>query len=66
MGSILLFSNMMVHRSYENMSDKIRWSMDLRYTVGDELSKLTLGQQLLLIHFKRRPRHPVSPTMGGR
>ena len=36
MGSILLFSNMMVHRSYENMSDKIRWSMDLRYTVGDE------------------------------
>ena len=23
----------MVHRSYENLSDKIRWSMDLRYTV---------------------------------
>ncbi len=33
LGSVLLFSNMLVHRSYENLSDKIRWSIDYRWTV---------------------------------
>ena len=33
-GGVLLFSNALVHRSYSNLSDKIRWSMDLRWQVG--------------------------------
>jgi len=31
MGSVLWHRNMMVHRSTENYSDKVRWSCDLRY-----------------------------------
>ena len=30
-GGVLLFSNALVHRSTENKSDMIRWSMDLRW-----------------------------------
>ncbi len=30
-GGLLLFSNSLIHRSTENQSDKIRWSMDLRW-----------------------------------
>ena len=30
-GSVLWHSNMMIHRSTENYSDKVRWSTDLRY-----------------------------------
>ena len=31
MGSMLWHSNTMVHRSTENTSDKVRWSVDIRY-----------------------------------
>ena len=31
MGSVLWHRNMMVHRSTENYSDKVRWTCDLRY-----------------------------------
>ncbi len=40
LGSVLLFTNMTVHRSYENVTDRIRWSMDWRWTVGYPLNKL--------------------------
>lgn len=30
-GGVLLFSNLLPHRSLPNMSDEIRWSLDLRY-----------------------------------
>jgi len=35
-GSILWHGNLMVHRSTENYSDKIRWSCDLRYQRPNE------------------------------
>jgi ectoine hydroxylase-related dioxygenase (phytanoyl-CoA dioxygenase family) len=31
MGSVLWLQNMIVHRSTENLSDKVRWTCDLRY-----------------------------------
>ena len=33
LGGVLLFSNALVHRSFPNNSDGIRWSMDLRWQV---------------------------------
>jgi hypothetical protein len=32
-GGVLLFSNSIVHCSYPNTSEGIRWSMDLRWQV---------------------------------
>jgi hypothetical protein len=31
LGSVLLLNNLIPHRSLENYSDKIRWSLDLRW-----------------------------------
>ena len=31
-GSVLLFNNLIPHRSTENFSDNIRWSLDLRWS----------------------------------
>ena len=42
LGSVLLFTNMTVHRSYENLSDKIRWSMDWRWTVQKTIFLINL------------------------
>ena len=33
-GSLLLFSNALVHRSLPNLGHQIRWSMDFRWQVG--------------------------------
>ena len=36
MGSMLWHRNTMIHRSTENTSDKVRWSVDIRYQRPDE------------------------------
>lgn len=35
-GSVLLFSNVLPHRSLNNFSDQIRWSLDLRWQRADK------------------------------
>ena len=38
MGSVVWHSNVLVHRSTENRSDKVRWSCDIRYQRPGETS----------------------------
>ncbi|ELT94126.1 hypothetical protein CAPTEDRAFT_227964 [Capitella teleta] len=35
-GGVLLFNNMIPHRSLENESDRVRWSLDLRWQKSDQ------------------------------
>jgi len=38
LGSVLMFNNWIPHCSTENLSEKIRWSLDIRYQRSDEIS----------------------------
>ena len=37
-GGVLFFSNTIVHCSYTNLSQNIRWSLDLRWQVNFEIT----------------------------
>ena len=45
-GSVLWHNNMMIHRSTENHSDKVRWSSDLRYQRPGEPTGFPEGSAL--------------------
>lgn len=48
-GSVLLLNNVIPHRSLNNFSDKIRWSIDLRWQNYNESSGFDHVKDLLLI-----------------
>ena len=45
-GSVLWHGNMMVHRSTENHSDRVRWTCDLRYQRPGEPTGMPAGSKL--------------------
>lgn len=48
LGSVLFINQLIPHRSTENFSDKIRWSMDLRWQKPGELSGLEDAESFLM------------------
>ncbi len=57
MGSVVWHSNVLVHRSTENRSDKVRWSCDIRYQRPGETSgypeDAALGKASLLVPMRK-------------
>ena len=70
MGSVVWHSNVLVHRSLENRSDRIRWSCDIRYQSPDEPSgypdDATLGKASRLVPMRsaRDPDLRPSPAQA--
>ena len=57
MGSVLWHQNMVVHRSTENHSDKVRWTCDLRYQRPGEPTGFPASTKL--VPMRRRPTIPT-------
>jgi ectoine hydroxylase-related dioxygenase (phytanoyl-CoA dioxygenase family) len=53
MGDVLLLNNLIPHRSTENLSDKIRWSIDLRWQRPGERSGFEGIKDCILMRTKR-------------
>jgi ectoine hydroxylase-related dioxygenase (phytanoyl-CoA dioxygenase family) len=53
MGDVLLLNNLIPHRSTENLSDKIRWSVDLRWQRPGEQSGFEGIKDCILMRTKR-------------
>ena len=56
-GSVLWHGNMMVHRSTENHSDKVRWTCDLRYQRPGEPTGMPAGSKLPPMRKSEDPHH---------
>jgi len=56
-GSILLLNNMIPHCSSENYSNKIRWSLDLRWQRPDESTGFEGMKESLLIRTEKDPNY---------
>jgi hypothetical protein len=54
-GSILLLNNIIPHRSTENYSDIIRWSIDLRWQRPDEPSGMEGIKECILLRRSTDP-----------
>jgi hypothetical protein len=54
-GSVLLLNNLIPHRSLENYSDIIRWSIDLRWQRPGEISGMEGIKNPILMRTKRDP-----------
>ena len=50
-GDVAFFTNLTIHASKENRSDRVRWSLDFRYHAAAET-------------LRRRPRSGAPPTSG--
>lgn len=57
-GSVLLFNNLIPHRSMENMSNDIRWSLDLRWFVFIGFRDRLSMQSFLRSTFRQKPEQP--------
>jgi hypothetical protein len=62
MGSLLLINQLIPHRSTENYSDKIRWSVDLRWQHPDEPSGFEQVKECILMRTARDPQHRIDWT----
>ena len=66
MGSVVWHSNVLVHRSAENLSDKVRWSCDIRYQRPGEPSGYpedgTLGKAARLVPMRKSDDPDYRPT----
>ncbi|MGO8688797.1 MAG: phytanoyl-CoA dioxygenase family protein [Thermoguttaceae bacterium] len=56
-GSLLLFNQLLPHCSTENFSDKIRWSVDLRWQRPDEFSGYEGIKDCILMRTARDPNY---------
>ena len=62
MGSLLLINQLIPHRSTENFSAKIRWSVDLRWQRPDEPSGFEKVKECILM---RTARNPATASTGA-
>jgi ectoine hydroxylase-related dioxygenase (phytanoyl-CoA dioxygenase family) len=58
-GSVLLFNNLIPHRSLDNLSDKIRWSLDLRWQRPDEPNGFYGLKDNILMVTSKSPDHVI-------
>ena len=66
MGSLLLINQLIPHRSTENFSDKIRWSVDLRWQRPDEPSGFDKVKECILMRTSRDPEYRIDWTAWAR
>ncbi|MHB8860841.1 MAG: phytanoyl-CoA dioxygenase family protein [Pirellulaceae bacterium] len=66
MGSLLLINQLIPHRSTENYSDKIRWSVDLRWQRPSECSGFEEIKECILMRTARDPHHQIDWTAWAR
>ena len=59
MGSFLLLNQLTPHRSTENLSDQIRWSVDLRWQRPTETSGFEGIKDCILMRTARDPQHRI-------
>ena len=59
MGSVLWHRNMIVHRSTENRSDKVRWTCDLRYQRPGEPTGFPAETKLVPMRRAREPERRI-------
>ena len=64
MGSLLLINQLIPHRSTENFSDIIRWSVDLRWQRTDEPSGFEKIKECILMRTARDPNYRIDWTAG--
>jgi hypothetical protein len=62
MGSLLLINQLIPHRSTENYSDKIRWSVDLRWQRPDEPTGFDQIKECILMRTARDPHYRIDWT----
>ena len=62
MGSLLLINQLIPHRSTENYSDKIRWSVDLRWQRPNEPSGFEQVKECILMRTARDPSYRIDWT----
>jgi hypothetical protein len=65
-GSLLLINQLIPHRSTENFSDKIRWSVDLRWQRPDEPSGFESVKECILMRTARDPNYRTDWTAWAR
>ncbi|XP_072048103.1 uncharacterized protein [Amphiura filiformis] len=58
-GGLVLFNNLVPHRSLENYSDKIRWSFDFRYQTPDKPPAFHGLKDHILFRSKKNPKHKI-------
>ena len=63
-GSLLLFNQLLPHCSTENFSDKIRWSVDLRWQRPDEFSGYEGIKDCILMRTARDPNYRADWSAG--
>lgn len=56
-GSVLLFNQLLPHRSTENLSNSVRWSLDLRWQRPDEPSGFEGVKDCILMRTARDPNY---------
>jgi hypothetical protein len=66
MGSLLLINQLIPHRSTENFSGKVRWSVDLRWQRPDEPSGFEKIKECILMRTARDPDYPIDWTAWAR
>ena len=66
MGSLLLINQLIPHRSTENHSDKIRWSVDLRWQRPNEPSGFDDVKECILMRTARDPGYQIDWTGWAR
>jgi hypothetical protein len=66
MGSLLLINQLIPHRSTENYSDKIRWSVDLRWQRPHEPSGFEQVKECILMRTARDPHYQIDWTTWAR
>ncbi len=62
MGSLLLINQLIPHRSTENLSDKIRWSVDLRWQRPSEPSGFETVKECILMRTAKEPNFRIDWT----
>ena len=60
MGSVLLFNQLLPHRSTENFSDRIRWSVDLRWQRPGEKSGMEGIKSPILMRTASDPGYQIN------
>ncbi len=65
MGSLLLINQLIPHRSTENFSDKIRWSVDLRWQRPGEPSGFEKVKECILMRTAKEPNYRIDWTRLG-
>ena len=59
LGGVLFLNNCVPHRSLENYSDKVRWSLDLRWQHPDESNGFYGLKECVLMRSADNPHHII-------